>query len=322
MALKDILIMEVPSGALKQIISERELDARKNSIDEMAEEISDKVPELGRALADQFQFAGATAVNIHVMMSGIPAEWHNKDYFRDHLIQKYGDTIFKRGIRPQLNEKPQLIRAYELGNKMVLAFSLLGTPRRFLEDFEIVVRSPQILEYVIIHFSPFSFEIRASQSQNELFKQAVLGVMDIFNEEVYWDKITKLNDLQANELAQRLGARLRAAKHKMTEGVYATKEVTANTQVEDLEATEEYKKEFTGTPMKKKTLVFRFTYSFGFEEDISYVITDEGLWFRTKVGEEVIDHVLQEILRIKFPQIEEDINQGLDDEELVVETKG
>lgn len=311
--------MEVPSGALKQVISERELDARKNSLDEMAEEISIKVPEVGRALADQFQFAGATAVNIHVMMSGIPAEWHNKDYFRDHLIQKYGDTIFKRGIRPQLNEKPQLIRAYELGNKMVLAFSLLGSPRRFLEDFEIVVRSPQILEYVIIHFSPFAFEIRASQSQNEVFKQAVLEVMDIQGE-VYWDKITKLNDQQANDLARRLGARLRAAKHKMTEGVYATKEVTASTQVEDLEATEEYKKEFTGTPMKKKTLVFRFRYSFGFEEDVSYVITDEGLWFRTKVGEEVIEHVLQEILRIKFPQIDEDSQQGLDEEELVVET--
>lgn len=319
MGLKDILIMEVPSGALKQVISERELDARKNSLDEMAEEISIKVPEVGRALADQFQFAGATAVNIHVMMSGIPAEWHNKDYFRDHLIQKYGDTIFKRGIRPQLNEKPQLIRAYELGNKMVLAFSLLGSPRRFLEDFEIVVRSPQILEYVIIHFSPFAFEIRASQSQNEVFKQAVLEVMDIQGE-VYWDKITKLNDQQANDLARRLGARLRAAKHKMTEGVYATKEVTASTQVEDLEATEEYKKEFTGTPMKKKTLVFRFRYSFGFEEDVSYVITDEGLWFRTKVGEEVIEHVLQEILRIKFPQIDEDSQQGLDEEELVVET--
>ncbi|GAA4704107.1 hypothetical protein [Brevibacillus fulvus] len=319
MALKDILIMEVPSGALKQIISERELDARKNSIDEMAEEISDKVPDVGQALADQFQFAGATAVNIHVMMSGIPAEWHNKDFFRDHLIQKYGSTIFTRGIRPQLNEKPQLIRAYELGNKMVLAFSLLGSPRRFLEDFEIVVRSPQILEYVVIHFSPFAFEIRASQSQNEVFKQAVLQVMDIQGE-VIWDKITKLNDLQANELARRLGAKLRAAKHKMTEGVYATKEVTANTQVEDLEQTEEYKKEFTGTPMKKKTLVFRFKYSFGFEEDISYVITDEGLWFRTKVGEEVIEHVLHEILLIKFPQTDVESDQGLDEEELVVET--
>lgn len=311
--------MEVPSGALKQIISERKLDARRNSIEEMAEEISDKDPEVGRTLADQFQFAGATAVNMHVMMSGIPAVWHDKDFFRTHLINKYDNTIFIHGIRPQLNEKPQLIRAYELGNKIVLAFSLLGSPRRFLEDFEIVVRSPQILEYVVIHFSPFAFEIRASQSQNEVFKQAVLDVMDIEGE-VYWNKITKLNDHQANELARMLGARLRAAKHKMIEGVYATKEVTANTQVDDLEETEEYKKEFTGTPMKKKTLVFRFKYSFEFEEDISYVITDEGLWFRTKVGEEVIEHVLYEILRIKFPQTDIEIDQAIDEEELVVET--
>jgi hypothetical protein len=319
MSLKDILIMEVPTGALKQIITDRKLDARKNSAEEMAEEISDKAPEMGRMLADQFQFAGATAVNIHVMMSGIEAEWHDKDFFREHLINKYGREIFTRGVRPQLNEKPQLIRAYELGNKLVLAFSFLGSPRRFLEDYEIVVRSPQILEYVIIHFSPFAFEIRASQSQNELFKQAVLDVMDIRGE-VYWDKITKLNDQQANELARKLGARLRAAKHKMTEGVYATKEVTASTQVEDLQETDEYQQEFKNTPMKKKTLVFKFKYSFGFEEDISYVITEEGLWFRTKVGEEVIEHVLHEILKIKFPKMDPEQEQTLEETEYVVET--
>lgn len=194
---------------------------------------------------------------------------------------------------------------------MVLAFSYLGRPRRYLEDYEIVIRSPQILDYVIIHFSPFAVEIRVNQSQNEIFKKAILSLMDI-DSEVVWEKLTKLSEEQARELAGVLKARLRAAKHKMTEGVYATKEVTANTQVEDLEIQEQYQLEFSNQPMKKKTFVFRHEYSFGYvEENVSFYITDEGIWFRSNVGEEVIAHVLKEILKIKFPQDESDELQEL-----------
>ncbi|MEC0136106.1 hypothetical protein P4H94_04290 [Paenibacillus macerans] len=91
----------------------------------------------------------------------------------------------------------------------------------------------------------------------------------------------------------------------MTEGVYSTKEVTANPQVEDLEAEEDYQKEFNNQPVKKKTLSFKFPYSFGFEDEVSYVITDEGLWFRSNVGEEVISHVFNTILDIKFGRVSE-----------------
>jgi len=126
----------------------------------------------------------------------------------------------------------------------------------------------------------------------------IMGIED----EVVWDKLTKLTEEQSKELARALNARLRAAKHKMTEGVYATKEVTATTEVEDLEGEEQYRNEFQNQPTKKKTLAFTYNYSFGFEETVSYVITDEGLWFRSEVGEEVIQHVFSEILKIKFPQ--------------------
>ncbi|GED14801.1 hypothetical protein [Aneurinibacillus migulanus] len=313
MSLKDILIMQVPTGALKEIIKREGFDAKLNSTEDMADAVSSASPTIGWELADQFQFAGATAVNIHVMMSGIPPEWHDIEYFKDYLIQKYTGSLFGKGIRPKLTNEPKLIKARQLNGKIILAFSYLGTPKRYLDDYQIVVRSPQLLEYVVVHFSPFSVEIRASQTQNESFKQSVLKIMDI-KEEVVWDKVTKLTDQQANELARRLKARLRAAKHKMTEGVYATKEVTAHTRVEDLESTEEYKKEFGDQPMKKKTLIFPYEYSFGFKDEISYVITDEGLWFRSNVGEEVIMYVLNHILDIKYNQNNES-EEILDEEE-------
>ena len=67
-------------------------------------------------------------------------------------------------------------------------------------------------------------------------------------------------------------------------------------------------------PMKKKTLVYKFNYSFGYEEDVSFVITDEGLWFRSKVGEEVISHMLEHILKIKYAS-EEATDDTADDYE-------
>ena len=332
MNLKDILIMEVPSGALKLAFKDEGL-VGKNNTEEMAESIASEKPTRASALATEFQFAGSTAVNVHILMSKIAPELHVKTFFKSYLVEKFGPTIFASGIRPILTEKPQLMRSYDLGEKLVLAFSFLGPQKRYLDNYEVVVRRPQMLDYVVVHFSPFSLEIRSSLAHNELFKRAVLDIMGIEVEvDVAWDKLTKLNDVQSIDLAKSLSAQLKAAKHKMTEGVYATKAVTATTQVDDLAATPEYQAEFKGKPMKKKTLVYKFRYSFGYEEDVSFVITDEGLWFRTKVGEEVISDMLAHILKIKYPseepigeltvEYEEIVSEDVVIEQLTVEYEG
>lgn len=306
MRLSDILAMQVPSGVLKQVVKNEKLDndARLSIIEDMANIIADKKPLVGQDIADQFQYAGATAVNIHMVTSNISPEWKNREFFKGFLIEKYSENLFTRGLRPELSDDPKLVRAREVGDKLVLSFSYLGSPRRVYENYEVVIRRQQLLDYVVIHFDPFSIEIRASQSQNETFKRTMLSIMGI-EDEVTWDKLTKLTEQQAKQLAKRSNAKLRSAKHKMTEGVYSTKEVTANPQVEDLEAEEDYQKEFNNQPVKKKTLSFKFPYSFGFEDEVSYVITDEGLWFRSNVGEEVISHVFNTILDIKFGRVSE-----------------
>lgn len=313
MDLRDLLIMEVPSGALKKVIRKNKIEAKLNSIEEMASAIAEKDVENGDLLVNEFRFAGSTSVNLNIIMKGISPVWHNKEYFKNYLENKFSKDIFNQGIRPMLDTTPKLIRAYELGEKLVLAFSFLGPARRFLDDFQIVSRRPQIVEYVIIHLSPFAIEVRASHDQNKLFRDAILKIMSV-ETDVVWDKATKLNDQQALDLAKKLNAKLRSAKHKMTEGVYATKEVTANTQVEDLEITEQYQKEFSNQPMKKKTFIFNYTYSFGYEDKISYVITDEGLWLRSKVGEEVISHILDKIIEIRYSSETE--SEDMFDEEL------
>jgi hypothetical protein len=298
--LKDILIMEVPSGALKKVVRNKGIDTKLSSAEEMATAIADQDSSTGIDLANEFKYAGSTAVNLNIVMRGIPSEWYNKEYFKDKLIEKFSPAIFNGGIRPTLDKVPKLISAHETGTKLVLAFSFLGPARRYLDDFQIVSRSPQIVEYVIIHFSPFAVEVRASHEQNTTFRNSVIDIMGLNPSDVAWEKATKLTEEHANELAKRLGARLRAAKHKMIEGPYATKEVTAHTQIADLEADEQYKQEFSNQPMKKKTLIFDYTYSFGYQDVISYVVTDEGLWIRSKAGEEVISHVLNKIIEIRY----------------------
>ncbi|MCM3705304.1 hypothetical protein M3205_06125 [Cytobacillus firmus] len=312
MQLKDVLVMEVPSGALKKVIRNKGINTKLNSTEDMASAIADQDAPTGMELANEFKFAGSTAVNLNIAMKGISPDWHNKDYFKTRLGNKYTPAIFSSGIRPTLDKTPKLISAHDLGTKLVLAFSFLGTPRRYLEDFQIVSRSPQIVEYVIIHFSPFAVEVRAGHEQNKVFRDSVIEIMDIDPNDIVWEKATKLTEEQANDLAQRLQARLRAAKHKMIEGPYATKEVTAHTQIDDLESDEQYKQEFSNQPMKKKTLVFNYRYSFGYEDSISYVITDEGLWIRSKAGEEVISYVLDQIIQIRYPS-DVDIDEFLDE---------
>jgi len=166
MNLRDILVMQVPSGALKQVVKNENLEdkARLSASEELAEAISRNIPEKGQQLANEFRFAGATAVNVHMMIGGISAKWHDMQFFKDHLIKKYSGALYSHGLRPVLSATPQLIQAHELEDKLVLAFSYLGTPRRYWENYEIVVRSPQILDYVVVHFSPFAIEVRANQS--------------------------------------------------------------------------------------------------------------------------------------------------------------
>jgi hypothetical protein len=300
MSLKDILVMEVPSGALKKIVKNKGIETKLNSTEEMASAIAEQDSKTGNHLANEFKFAGSTAVNLNIVMKGVSSDWYNKDYFKTRLSNKFSPAIFSTGIRPKLDKTPRLISAHDQGSKLVLAFSFLGTPRRYLEDFQIVSRSPQIVEYVVIHFSPFAVEVRASHEQNNVFRDSVINIMGINPSEVVWEKATKLTEEHANELASRLQARLRAAKHKMTEGPYATKEVTAHTQIDDLESDEQYKQEFSNQPMKKKTLIFDYTYSFGYEDIISYCVTDEGLWIRSKAGEEVISYILNQIIQIRY----------------------
>ncbi|WP_187418456.1 hypothetical protein [Neomoorella thermoacetica] len=305
MDLKDVLAMEVPKAALKYIAQTNELKPGGTSIEHYADVLvhSPKTIDIAKVLARQYRYAGRTAVNLFIPTSGISRDWNNPKYFKAEMEKKYGPDIFTDGVKPQLTEEPKLIRIHEDGSRYILTFSYLGKPRRVLDNYEIVKRRPQLIDFVLIHFEPFMIEIRTPMQDTKKFKSAVLKAMGItkstFEEEVTWEQITKLTDKEALELAIILRAKLRNAKHQMLEGIYATKEVTASPTVKDLSKEEEYLKEFKDIPCKKRVFNFLFEHSYGLKEDISYQITDQGLNFITPVSEEVISFVLDKIIQIR-----------------------
>lgn len=295
--------MEVPKGALRSVVVSNSLKPGGNAVEDYANiiTISEKTKPIGLLLVEQYQFAGRTAANWFSPISGIDkSKWKCKEEFKEFLIKKYGEGIIKNGLKPIPTQSPQLIKVIETSDKhLVLAFTYLGTARRVLENYQIVKRAPQLLDYVLLHFSPFVVEIRASATNIKKFQQALVKIMNLDPETVTWDKVSRLTESEALELAKNLNAGLIGAKAKMTEGPYATKEVTANPNIKDLRQVEEYKKDFGGKPLKKQFLTFSYKHSFGLNEDINFVITDDGLNFTTPVSEDIISLVRTQIFDIK-----------------------
>lgn len=301
MKLSDILSMEVPRNALRAVVKANNLKPGGTSVENYASTIMihKKTKPLGILLAEQYKYAGRTAANWFVPIPSIGGDWDELETAKEYLKNRYGEDIFNDGIKQPLNSEPQLFRVEEFSDSLVMAFTYKGRERRMLENYRIVKRSPQLVDYVLLHFNPLTVETRTKSSSITKFLNAVIKVMDKDPGTVKWEKVSKLTEKEAAELANRLKAGLVGAKVKMTEGIYATKEVTANPKIKDLNKEEEYQKEFSGKPFKKQTLTFSYKHRFGLTEDIHFVITEDGLNFLSPVTEDIIAFVRMHIQDIR-----------------------
>lgn len=302
MELKDILVMDVPAPALKHVVKENKLKPGGHSVEDYAETIVRNAVTLpvGKILADQFEFAGSTAVNWFEPLGVNSTTCTSQAALVAFLQNKFGGNIFTSGIRPTVNDTPKLFMAKQTGNNVILGFTYYGPGHKTIENFQVVTRNPQMIDYVIMHFNPFILEFRADVKNLKKFQSVVLDVLSLDKDKIVWDKVNVISEAEAEELCNRLNAGLSGAKHQMIEGPYATKEVHAHKDVENLRESPVYQSEFSGHPVKKQSCIFAYTYSFGLEQKITFVITDDGgLWFRTSVGEEVIKYVMGHILQIR-----------------------
>ena len=302
MSLKDILIMEVPSVAMKDILKLHKVKSQGISVEQYADALlsDNKTAIIAPALADEFKFAGKTVVNLCLPTTGIDKFLMNKDDLKRKLIEIHGNDIFKNRKRTALSLEPVPIRAYDLDSKIYIEYSYQGNEQRFIENFELKKRRPQLINYVIVHFNPFMIEVRSSAEERTKFLAAFIETLGLDQTNVQWIYDSILGETEINLLADKLSASLKGAKHKMTNGIYDTVEVKANTQVSDLSQEKQYQNQFKGIPAETRNFRFIHYHSLGFQQNVSLTITRKGgLWFRTTIGEEVISCVVNAISEIR-----------------------
>lgn len=299
MNLDDLLAMEVPSKQLKHLCSIYKIKPNGNSLGDYAKAIAshNEAYKDGEILAEEFRYAGKTAVRIYKPIDSISDKFNDINYFENFLIEKYGNEILKTGLRLPPNEEPQLFKVAKYNKKLFLSFIYLGSERRIFRNYQIVKERPQNVDYLVLHFNPLLLEMRVPLNKDNLFKKAFLKVINM-DEEIDWINMSMLSDTEANNLKDILGSELTRAKHKMTEGIYDSIEVSAKPDI-DLAEEPDYQENYSDKPYSKLTFNFPFRYNNGVEDDISIVITKDGIIFRSMVSEEVIDHVIKQVLEIK-----------------------
>lgn len=297
MRLEDLLAMEVPNKQLRHICSIYDIKANGNSSEDYAKAIASKASEVGEILAQEFRYAGKTAVRLYQPIDSIPEVFNDINYFKSFLVSRYGNEILREGVRVPPNDEPQLFKVDEYNDKLYLSFTYLGAERRVFRNYEIVKERPQNVDYLVLHFKPLLLQTRVPVRRDDLFKKAFLKVIDI-HQEIEWLNMSMLSDMEAEKLRNILNGGLVRAKHKMTEGIYDSIEVSAKPDV-NLAEEPEYQENFSDKPYRSLTFNFPFKYNNGLEEDISITITKDGIIFHSTVSEEVIDCVIKHILDIK-----------------------
>lgn len=306
MKMEDLLIMEVPVKQLQHVCTAFELKPGGNSSSDYAKAIvsNEGTRSHARHLIDEFHFAGQTAVRLYKPLNLEGEQFKSIGYFRAFLRKKYGEIIFGDGLRIPPTEMPQIFKATEYRNKLYLSMICLGQEKRFFRNYQIVKERLQIVDYIVLHFNPFMLEIRVPVNRDRIYKKAFSNIIDA-REEIEWLNLTNLSESETNLLINcELRGILKCAKHKVTEGAFDTIEVRAKPDV-NLTDEPEYNEAYSDYPYRIKRVTFAFQNSNGFTEEISTQITTEGINFYSIVSEEVIQHVLDCVLRIKGETLEE-----------------
>lgn len=306
MELEDLLIMEVPLKQLQHICNAFDLKTGGNSLSDYVRAIISNEPARSYAsqLLNEYLFAGKTAVRLYKPLNLKGEQFKSINHFRTFLRGKYGERVFVEGLRNPPTDTPQIFKATEYRGKLYFSMICLGQERRFVRNYQIVKERLQIVDYIVVHFGPFMLETRVPVNRDRIYKDAFLNIIDA-KEEIEWLNLTNLSESETQVLINReLEGMLTGAKHKMTEGIYDTVEVSAKSDVNLIDEPE-YNETYSYKPYRSKRIMFPFRNSNGFVENISARITTEGIHFYSTVSEEVIEHVLSCVLKIKGETLEE-----------------
>lgn len=300
--LKEIL-MNVPVDVIRFFAEKNELLVNGQNKDEMVESLvhsaskSDKLQEL-ESIASEYRFAGRTAIDWYVCLEPNIMQLGEVE---ERIVERFSTDAFTYGrLRPPLSKDPKLIFANidRDRNQILLMFAYNGPMRRILVNYEPRVDYPTFFDYAVLKFNPFTIEVRANFNMSKRIKNVILSILGL--KEDIFKRLEIIGDDNTEKLRQRLDAYVQLARHQGIIGDYDWIEVLADAESGDLSNSEHYQREIAIAPSKRKILTFDHTYSFGLTERVTLEInTEEGrIWFRSAVGEEVIQRVLEQVLAI------------------------
>lgn len=305
--LKNQLQLQVPASVMRSILKQFEVKPISPTSESYADSLAteDKCADAANAVLEQFAFAGKTLVTLWKPINDVTADMDDIEYFGTHLENKYSEIFNKRrqGISPTV--EPQLSHAINLGDRIILEFIYQGRDQRTFnyQEGSVETMKPTLVDYVVVHFSPFMLEFRCPQTETNKFRSAMEELLGLDPDATDWFCESLMTESEIDELGNKLHASLRGAKHKMTHGAFDSVDLKAKDQVEDLYQEDEYMDLCGSEPTVSKSFSFEFLNDLGFTQQITFEITNTTavgrIFIRTNASEDAIRYVVNTIIEIR-----------------------
>jgi len=289
--------------ALQQLIAEASNSqlSKHSTKDELLQKVKQLVDE--QALSDdrinavirEHKYAGKVSVCL-----GIPLEYTSFTKPQlDSLLRRNRDKDpFTIELQPQLTQNPSFNCAEWLSDtKLRLEFTYAGKSYELEDNYELRTITPtkRIDAYIRLLDKTFLVETRASIRETRLLHDSISLLLGVEVTAMAFSE----NDMAF--LKRELNAKSKAAKYKRSGGELDTVSVSAAPDLDDLADSEEFREKFSDGELRETRLEFSYIKHSGHLVKVSLHISHQGnVWFISDVAEEVIEHVILAVRKIKF----------------------
>lgn len=271
---------------------------------EMYEALLSKSKSLVEGIYEEYRFSGITSLNIFEIV-GFPEKLNNKKSFLIHLKKKLGkvNNILDKQLNPPISEIPQIHFIKETEKGYLIQW-IYGEVVENTDGYNIISRMDSRYVTTKVDFgSPVFIEIRAG------YKPAVKYIK-LYSEllsdnehpvELIRLPLTKLSELEAEEVARILKAGLLEGEHLGSNGIgkYA---ISADRDTKDLRELDEYKKSYMGKKYLSQTLNIEYEETdTGYATEVKFRINmNGGFEFKTKVSERIIKRIFDVFAEVRY----------------------
>lgn len=295
---------QVPKDRLVHHVEKENIDCNKNNMDEMYEALCDRKKQLVENIFNEYKYAGKTSMNIFEIV-GFPKHLNNKKNFLLQLQKKLGiqKNILNVQLKPNISDVPQINLIENTQNGYRIQW-VQGHMVESSNGYETISRMDARYVTTIISFgTPLFIEIRAGYKPSSTYIKLISQLISEDDNIVELTKLplTKLTELEAKEVADKLKAGLREGEHLGSNGIgrYA---ISADKETNDLRELDEYKNNYMRKQYLSQTLNVRYE-----EKDSGYVTNvkfqikmNGGFEFKTKVSEKIIRRIFDVFAEVRY----------------------